>query len=334
MFKARLSSPVAVSAVGIVLAFTAAACGSSSSGGSPAAGATGNSGDRSLPAYCGDSPGSGKVLVGNAGFPENVTLANIYVDVLDACGYDASTKSFANREAYYALVKSGDIQVVPEYAATLTDFINAQDNGADAPSKASGDITATVDALKGELPAGLAVLDPADATDKNAFAVKKTFADANNLTTLSDLAAYSKAHPISLAGPTECSKRPFCQPGLEKTYGMKFSKFVSTGTDAGGPVTLKDLVRGKADLGLVFSSDPNVGNENLVVLEDDKNLQASDNIVPLVTTDLSTGAAASALNAVTAKLDQETLDALNKAVIIDHGTSEEVAKQFVEQNLS
>ena len=70
------------------------------------------------------------------------------------------------------------------------------------------------------------------------------------------------------------------------------------------------------------------------VLDDDKRLQASDNIVPLVASSLSTGVAASALNAVTAKLDQATLDALNKAVIIDHGTSEEVAQQFIAQNLS
>jgi osmoprotectant transport system substrate-binding protein len=330
----RRYSTATVSALGVIIAFAAAACGSSSSGGSAGSGGSESPGTSSLPAYCGGHSGSGKVLVGNAGFPENVTLANIYVDVLKACGYDASTKSFANREAYYALVKSGDIQVVPEYAATLTDFINAQDNGPNAPSKASGDITTTMDALKAELPSGLTVLDPATATDKNAFAVKQSFASANNLTTLSDLATYSQTHPISLAGPSECSKRPFCKPGLEQTYGMKFSKFVSTGTDAGGPVTLKDLSRGKADLGLVFSSDPNVGNKDLVVLEDDKNLQASDNIVPLVASSLASGAAASALNAVTAQLDQATLDSLNKAVIIDHGTSEEVAKQFVEQTLT
>ncbi len=321
----RRSSVVLVSAIGVALAFGATACGSSSSGGSPAA--------SNLPAYCGGQSGSGKVLVANAGFAESITLSDIYVDVLKACGYQASAKTFANREAYYKLVTEGQIQAVPEYAATLTDFINGKVNGPTAASKASGDIAVTMQNLKAELPSGLAVLNAAAATDKNSFAVKKSFATANQITTLSQLATYSKTHPISLAGPTECPKRPFCEPGLKTTYGMKFSKFVSTGTDAGGPITLKDLATGKADLGLVFSSDPNVGAKNLVVLADDKNLQASDNIVPLVATSLSTGAAASALNAVSAKLDQQTLDALNKAVIIDHGTSTQVAQQFVAQDL-
>jgi osmoprotectant transport system substrate-binding protein len=325
----RRSSSLALAASGIALALAAAACGSSSSGGNPAAGSS-----SSLPAYCGGQSGSGKVLVGNAGFPENITLATIYVDVLDACGYSASTRSFTNREAYYPLVRSGQIQVVPEYAATLTDFINDAANGANAPSKASGDITVTMQHLAAELPSSLAVLNAASATDKNAFAIKTSLATANNITTLSQLATYSQSHPLAIAGPAECSSRPFCEPGLERTYGMKFSKFVSTGTDAGGSVTLKDLKTGKADVGLVFSSDPNVSAAGLTVLSDDKNLQASDNIVPLVAASLSTGAAANALNAVSAKLDQQTLDQLNVAVVIDHGTYAQVAQQFVSQDLS
>jgi glycine betaine/choline ABC-type transport system substrate-binding protein len=40
------------------------------------------------------------------------------------------------------------------------------------------------------------------------------------------------------------------------------------------------------------------------------------------------------LNAVSAKLDQATLVALNKAVSVDHGTSEQVAAQFVAQEMS
>jgi osmoprotectant transport system substrate-binding protein len=47
-------------------------------------------------------------------------------------------------------------------------------------------------ALRGELPSSLTALDPAAATDKNAFAVTKAFATAHNLVTMSDLAAYSK----------------------------------------------------------------------------------------------------------------------------------------------
>jgi osmoprotectant transport system substrate-binding protein len=55
-----------------------------------------------------------------------------------------------------------------------------------------------------------------------------------------------------LAGPAECPQRPFCQPGLEKTYGLSIGSFASL--DAGGPQTKNALKTGTATIGLVFSS--------------------------------------------------------------------------------
>jgi osmoprotectant transport system substrate-binding protein len=318
-----------LAAVGGVLALAAAACGSSSSGGAGVSPTNSTTAGASVPALCGGQQGSGKILVADAGFAENETLAAIYVDALKECGYNASAKTFTSREVYYPLVKKGKIQVVPEYAATLTDFINSLANGANAPSKASGDINKTITALQAELPSNLAVLNPAAGTDKNAFAVRKTFATAHNLTTLSQLATYSQSHPLTLAGPPECPSRTFCELGLKQTYNVKISSFKQT--DPGGPLTIKALTSGKADVGLVFTSDPTVAQNNLVVLTDDKQLQASDNIVPLVASSLATGAAANALNAVDSKLDQTTLIALNKAVEIQHGTPAQVASSFLQQ---
>jgi osmoprotectant transport system substrate-binding protein len=317
-----------LSAAGVVVALTATACGSSSSGGTSGVQPTKTS-NSSLPALCGGESGSGKIVVGAAAFSENELLATIYAAALKECGYKTSTKTFDSREVYYPALKKGKLQVVPEYAATLTDFINGQVNGAKAPSKASGDISKTIVTLRGELPASLAALNPATATDKNAFAVTKQFATANNITTMSQLAAYSKTHPLVLAGPPECPTRPFCEPGLKQTYGMKFKSFDQT--DAGGPLTVKAITTHKADVGEVFTSDPSIGKSGLVVLTDDKQLQASDNIVPVVAKSLATGAAANALNAVNAKLDQATLLSLNKAVGLQHGKPADVATQFLQQ---
>jgi osmoprotectant transport system substrate-binding protein len=332
MTRSRRSSLIGFSAAAIVLALGAVACGSSSSGGSGVS--VGNSPSASttaasLPALCGGQKGSGKVVVGSASVSENETLAAIYAAALKECGYTTSTKTFDSREVYYPALKKGDLQVVPEYAATLTDFINDSVNGANAPSKASGDITKTMTALTAELPSNLAVLTPATATDKNAFAVTKAFATAHHITTMSQLGAYSKTHPLVLAGPPECPTRPFCEPGLKSTYGFKIKSFKQT--DEGGPLTEKAITSGKADVGLVFTSDPTIAAHGLVVLTDDKHLQASDNIVPLVAKSLASGAAASALNAVDAKLNQATLVQINKAVEIDHGTPAKVASEFLSQ---
>ena len=56
-----------------------------------------------------------------------------------------------------------------------------------------------------------------------------------------------------LGGPAECPDRPFCQPGLEETYGLNFEEFREL--DAGGPLTKTALQQGEVSIGLVFSSD-------------------------------------------------------------------------------
>ncbi len=200
------------------------------------------------------SAGAGKkVAVGAADFSESATLGNIYVAVLKAAGYDASVVTIGNREAYLpALQKGTQIQVVPEYVGTLTEFLNKGANGADAEPVASGDLDATVQGLTqlGK-DAGLVFGEPSEAQDQNAFAVTKAFAEKYGVVSLSDLA--SACTGLILGAGPECTERPFCQPGLEDTYGLVFASFRSL--DAGGPLTKAALQKGEITLGLVFSSD-------------------------------------------------------------------------------
>jgi len=193
------------------------------------------------------------VAIGAADFAESATLGNIYADVLESAGYDVSVTTIGNRETYLpALLKGDQVQMVPEYVGTLTEFLNKDLNGADAEPQASGDLDATVAALTdlGE-EAGLVFGTPSPAQDQNAFAVTQAFAAEHDLTTLSDLAEACGGLVLG-AGP-ECTERPFCQPGLEDTYGLTFSEFRSL--DAGGPLTKAALQKGEITLGLVFSSD-------------------------------------------------------------------------------
>jgi osmoprotectant transport system substrate-binding protein len=190
--------------------------------------------------------GSGKIVVVAAGFSESTSLATLYAKALKAAGYDTTVKQSTNREVYSKALESGEVQVVPEYAATLTAFL-------DTTAKTSGDITQTLAVLKPLATAkGLTVLDPAAATDENAFAVTKTFATKYGVHTLSDLAAKCGGG-VTLGGPSELETRPYGEAGLKSTYGLKVTGF--TTYDSGGPLTKNALKQGKLALGLVFSSD-------------------------------------------------------------------------------
>ena len=87
--------------------------------------------------------------------------------------------------------------------------------------------------------------------------------------------------PLVLASTEECPTRPFCQAGLEATYGLQFSSSLPTGFST--PQTKSAVQGGEAQLGLVGTTDATLEQFDLVLLEDDRGLQLADNLVPAVT---------------------------------------------------
>ncbi|MBO3084582.1 glycine betaine ABC transporter substrate-binding protein [Cellulomonas fengjieae] len=205
-----------------------------------------------------DDVGSGTSLViGAANFSESATLAEIYAAVLRSAGYTVEVRTIGNRETYLPALTDGTITAVPEYAATLTDFLNAQQNGAGAESVASADVDETVAALTPLADAaGVVVGAPSEAQDQNAFAVTSEFAQEHGVETLSELA--EACGGLVLAGPAECPDRPFCQPGLEETYGLEFGDFQSYDFGLIGQA----VRQGEAAIGLVLSSDGSLASDS------------------------------------------------------------------------
>ncbi|WP_262282708.1 glycine betaine ABC transporter substrate-binding protein [Micromonospora sp. MA102] len=196
----------------------------------------------------------GQVTVGAGNFSESQTIAELYKITLTAAGYQVKVQTIGNRELYEPALEKGQIQVVPEYAATMAEFLNTKANGKDAQPVSSPELDKTVSALKaaGDK-VGISFGQPAQAQDQNAFAVTKAFADKYQVASLSDLAAKCSGTATVLAGPPECPQRPKCQAGLVEVYDLKAGSFSSL--DAGGPQTKNALKTGAASVGLVFSSD-------------------------------------------------------------------------------
>jgi osmoprotectant transport system substrate-binding protein len=134
---------------------------------------------------------------------------------------------------------------------------------------------------------------------------------------------------LKLGGPPECPERPFCLLGLKDTYGLEFAEFVPL--DAGGPLTVTALTGGQVDVGLLFTSDPAIVTNNFVLLEDDKQLQLADNIVPVVRQEVldANPKVADLLNTVMERLTQEELTNLNKAVTVDARAAKDVAAEWI-----
>lgn len=279
-------------------------------------------------AACSSGSESESVTIGAFNFTESQILAEVYAGALVANGYTAPIIQSTNREVLQPALESGEVQMVPEYLGTFTEFLNVKENGSDAPPLASGDVDATYAAAQGlSEKVGITVLTPSPAADQNAFAVRGDFARENGLVSLSDLAALSATTNIRLGGPPECPQRPFCQPGLERTYGFTFAEFVPL--DAGGPLSKEALSQGVIDVSLIFSSDGGVVANDFVVLVDDLQLQQVDNIVPVLISSAVTSEVTAILDAVSAAMTTDDLISMNKAVDIDRRKASDVAAEFL-----
>lgn len=275
------------------------------------------------------SPGDHKnLVVGSAGFTESDVLAQMYALLLKDAGYSTRMLTVANRELYEPALESGQIDVVPEYAATFADWLNAKANGPDAPPAGSPDLTTTMDNLRRlAAPRGLTVLDPGRAVDQNAFAVAASYAREHRLKTLSDLGRSGLR--VRLAAGDECVKRPYCEPGLKKVYGIDI-----TGIDPKGVGTTqakKAVQSGQDQMVLTTTTDATLSPFGLVILADDKHLQNADYIVPVVNRSRAGGAGpAKALDKLNKVLTTADLASLNQQIDSWRRLPEDVARTYLE----
>ncbi|WP_329393349.1 ABC transporter substrate-binding protein [Streptomyces albidoflavus] len=276
-----------------------------------------------------DEGGKGSLVVGAARFTEAKVLGELYAQILRDAGYDTDVKTVQNREVYAKELEKGAIDIVPEYAATLTEFFNLQKNGPDAEPVASGDADATVAELKKFAePKGLTVLAHGEAVDQNAFAVSKEFADKHSLKTLSDLG--KSGEKVKIAAGDECETRPFCAPGLKKTYGIDVTGIDPKGV--GTPQAKQAVKNGTDQLVLTTTTDATLANYDLVLLEDDKKLQNADNILPVVhTKDAGDKEIADILGKLTKTLTTEDLAELNRQVDEERQKEADVAGAYLEE---
>jgi len=277
----------------------------------------------------GDTAAKGRLSVGGGTFTESLLMQEMYRLVLQDAGYEVPAPiSVTNRETYAKSLKTGEIDIIPEYAASMADYLNLEVNGPDAGTVASPDIDKTMEELRALAEQeGYTVLEPAKATDQNAFAVDKKFAEQNNLTTLSDLGEMGE--PVTLAAPVECSERPYCKPGLEKVYGIEIADLITA--DFGSLQAKKAVQTGEADLCLLGTTDGSLQQFGLVVLEDDKELQNSENLVPIANEEAAADPdVADTLNELSATLTTEDLATLNGQVDLQREKPEDVARSYLE----
>jgi glycine betaine/choline ABC-type transport system substrate-binding protein len=265
------------------------------------------------------------LTIGSKNFPEQFILGEIYAQALEAAGYKVKKQlNLGSEQIAYKAVKSGQVDAYPEYTGTsLVNFFKVKTD--DIPK----DPQEAYDQAKAEFAKEkLVAFAPTPFTDSNGFAMTKARAEELGVTKLSDLA--DKAKDLTLYGPPECRQREDCKLGLENVYGLKFKKFTPVDLELRHEV----LEKGQADVSLVFTTDGEIKANNLLLLEDDKQLFPPYNVsliarqeaVDTAGTDLQKTA-----ETVQEGLTTEVMQELNSRVTLDKEKPADVAATYLRE---
>ena len=275
----------------------------------------------------GSGDGTEVVIAGQA-YTEMQIMSEMYAALLEDAGYSTSIKEVDTRDLYGPSLISSEVDVVADYASSMTEYLNIRVNGPDAEPVAAPDIEQTIAKLE-ELgqEVGVTPLEPAEAQNANAFAVTEEFSKENDVTTMTDLGELEE--PIVLAAAPDCPERQDCKLGLEETYGIEISRVEPLGF---GTVQTKDALKsGEVQLGQVGTSDASAESLGLLVLEDDQELQNAENLTPVVNTEFldQNPEVADVLNELSGVLTTDDLKALNAKVDVERQLPGDVANEYL-----
>jgi osmoprotectant transport system substrate-binding protein len=215
----------------------------------------------------------GSITVASFNFAESALLGELYALALDDAGFPVDRQlRLGAREIVQPALQQGMVDLVPEYAGSALSFLSPE-----APPVTDIRSARAVLGLAYERH-GVEVLEPAAAENQNGFVVREETATSLGLRTLSDLARV--AGSLAFGGPPECPARRLCLAGLRDVYGIEFRDVQRL--DSGGPLTLAALYGGRVDVALIFTSSGALAGTDLVLLEDDRDLQPAENIVPML----------------------------------------------------
>jgi osmoprotectant transport system substrate-binding protein len=272
-----------------------------------------------------ENPDNGKVrlTIGSKNFTEQKVLGEIYAQGLEAAGYKISKDlNLGDEKTALAAVKSGQISAYPEYTGTaLLSFFGKQADQLPKDPQAAYE-----EAKQGFEADGLTAFPPTPFTSSNEVAVTAETAEKLGLKNISDLEG--KSQDLTMYGSPECRQRLDCLLGLEQVYGLKFKKFVPVDIARRHEV----LTSGRADVSIVFTTDPQIKRENEVLLEDDKGMFPPYNstlVMKQETADQAGPDLAKTIDLLQKQLTDENMQELNARVDLDKKDPAEVAKEYL-----
>jgi osmoprotectant transport system permease protein len=257
------------------------------------------------------------VRVGSKAFTESIVLGELAAQLLRASGVPAESRPAlgGTRILWEALLR-GEIDVYPDYTGTLSRELL----GGAAPDPAS---------LRRELAGrGVAITAPLGFEDGYAIGVRREVAARLGLARISDLARHPE---LRLGLTSEFMDRADGWPALRARYGLGGANVRGLEHD----LAYRALAAGRLDATDVYTTDPEIRRQGLVLLEDDRHAFPAYDAVWVHRVDLARRSprALEVLRRLEGRISAPEMAAMNARAQVDRVPPEEVAGAFLQRTL-
>ena len=263
------------------------------------------------------------ITVGSKNFTEQMVLAELYAQGLEAAGFKVRRRfGIGDERATHGALLRRSIDAYPEYTGTaLLSLCGVAP--ADVPSAPLDAFEQARDCLAVD---GLTAYPPTPFTSSNEVGVTRRTAERHGLEAISDLRRVQRR--FTLYGSPECRRRLDCLRGLRDVYGLRFRRFRAVEIARRHEV----LRRGTDVASIVFTTDPQVPRDGIVLLADDRGMFPPYNSTFLVRDDVAERVGeglATVLEEVQQGLTDEVMQELNARVDLDREAPEEVVGAYL-----
>ena len=252
------------------------------------------------------------VTVGSKRFTESYILGEILSRTVAPHGAVTHRQGLGNTAIVFEALKTGAIDVYPEYTGTLAREVLK------LPPEAT-----LADMRAGLAPLGLGVAVPLGFHNGYALAMRRDEAERRKLDRLSDLRG---AADLKLALSHEFLGRADGWPGLAARYALPQKP---VGIDHG--IAYEALAKRSIDATDVYTTDARIAREGLATLKDDLDYFPRYEAVLVYRLDLATRAPGAwrALQSLEGRIDATAMIAMNAAAELDGKSFAAIATEFV-----
>ena len=276
---------------------------------------------------------NGPVRVGSKIDTEGKLLGNIIVLALEANGIKTENKvSLGNTKIVRTALVAGEIDIYPEYTGNGAFMLGAEKSPAWKDLRAGYELAKKMDFEKNKI----VWLEPANANNTWAIAIRKDLATANQLRSMDDLGRYiAKGGTFKLAASAEFMERTDAMPAFQTAYGFKLradQALVLAGGDTAATIKAAAEKTSGVNAAMAYGTDGPLAALGLLVMEDPKGVQPVYAPAPLVREEVLKRhpAIATILAPIFKSLDTPTLQMLNARIQLEGQDPRKVASGYLQ----